>query len=319
MGAGSLPVSGVGPAPTEQAVEGVCIWRALVPPGQCEGGWGRETRAMKEGREVWGGSQSGKGERSHCQGARKEAEPGPSEGGGSWAGEAGQQDNEGTAAGAPARLLGADAGVETGQGWGEALQGRAPEEAWAGGAGHAETREGRVQGWGPVAASLTSCPGLHGLGTSPGTGAAPLTHRGLAPCSLRAWPPGRVVAAVLPSPLALGAEGRAAPAHGSDRRRPPSHPNDEKEGFFPQNHSSSSMNSVVGNHHHNHNHMTDTCMPLMGEERIEMAEPKPHDTECKEVRAVQGRTGWCKGSLPFPGQLPETKPSARCTQLPWGF
>ncbi|XP_059583582.1 anion exchange protein 3 isoform X2 [Alligator mississippiensis] len=61
-----------------------------------------------------------------------------------------------------------------------------------------------------------------------------------------------------------------------------SHPNDEKEGFFPQNHSSSSMNSVVGNHHHNHNHMTDTCMPLMGEERIEMAEPKPHDTECKE-------------------------------------
>ncbi|XP_025047319.1 anion exchange protein 3 isoform X2 [Alligator sinensis] len=61
-----------------------------------------------------------------------------------------------------------------------------------------------------------------------------------------------------------------------------SHPNDEKEGFFPQNHSSSSMNSVVGNHHHNHNHMTDTCMPLMGEERIEMADPKPHDTECKE-------------------------------------
>ncbi|XP_019378231.1 PREDICTED: anion exchange protein 3 isoform X2 [Gavialis gangeticus] len=61
-----------------------------------------------------------------------------------------------------------------------------------------------------------------------------------------------------------------------------SHPNDEKEGFFPRNHSSSSMNSIVGNHHHNHNHMTDTCMPLMGEERIEMADPKPHDTECKE-------------------------------------
>uniref|UniRef100_A0A8C9F418 Anion exchange protein n=1 Tax=Pavo cristatus TaxID=9049 RepID=A0A8C9F418_PAVCR len=37
-----------------------------------------------------------------------------------------------------------------------------------------------------------------------------------------------------------------------------SHPNDEKEGFFPRNHSSSSMNSIVGNHHHNHT--TDTCL-----------------------------------------------------------
>uniref|UniRef100_A0A674IFQ9 Anion exchange protein n=1 Tax=Terrapene triunguis TaxID=2587831 RepID=A0A674IFQ9_9SAUR len=45
-----------------------------------------------------------------------------------------------------------------------------------------------------------------------------------------------------------------------------SHPNDEKEGFFPRNHSSSSMNSIVGNHHHNHNHTADTCVPLMGEE-----------------------------------------------------
>uniref|UniRef100_A0A674IFJ7 Anion exchange protein n=1 Tax=Terrapene triunguis TaxID=2587831 RepID=A0A674IFJ7_9SAUR len=49
-----------------------------------------------------------------------------------------------------------------------------------------------------------------------------------------------------------------------------SHPNDEKEGFFPRNHSSSSMNSIVGNHHHNHNHTADTCVPLMGEERIEI-------------------------------------------------
>ncbi|XP_069717347.1 anion exchange protein 3 isoform X4 [Phaenicophaeus curvirostris] len=61
-----------------------------------------------------------------------------------------------------------------------------------------------------------------------------------------------------------------------------SHPNDEKEGFFPRNHSSSSMNSVVGNHHHNHT--TDTCVPLMGEERIEMADPKAHETECKEQK-----------------------------------
>ncbi|TFJ98128.1 matrilysin [Platysternon megacephalum] len=61
-----------------------------------------------------------------------------------------------------------------------------------------------------------------------------------------------------------------------------SHPNDEKEGFFPRNHSSSSMNSIVGNHHHNHNHTADTCVPLMGEERIEMLDPRALDSECKE-------------------------------------
>lgn len=70
---------------------------------------------------------------------------------------------------------------------------------------------------------------------------------------------------------------------------PLSHPNDEKEGFFPRNHSSSSMNSIVGNHHHNHT--TDTCVPLMGEERIEMADPKANETECKEVRLTWG--GYC--------------------------
>ncbi|XP_032630329.1 anion exchange protein 3 isoform X1 [Chelonoidis abingdonii] len=63
-----------------------------------------------------------------------------------------------------------------------------------------------------------------------------------------------------------------------------SHPNDEKEGFFPRNHSSSSMNSIAGNHHHNHNHTADTCVALMGEERerIEMLDPRPQDSECKE-------------------------------------
>ncbi|XP_030435173.1 anion exchange protein 3 isoform X1 [Gopherus evgoodei] len=61
-----------------------------------------------------------------------------------------------------------------------------------------------------------------------------------------------------------------------------SHPNDEKEGFFPRNHSSSSMNSIAGNHHHNHNHTADTCMALMGEERIEMLDPRAQDSECKE-------------------------------------
>ncbi|XP_061465421.1 anion exchange protein 3 isoform X2 [Rhineura floridana] len=61
-----------------------------------------------------------------------------------------------------------------------------------------------------------------------------------------------------------------------------SHPNDEKEAFFPRNHSNSSMNSMVGNHHHHHNHAADTCMPLMGEERIEMTEPRIHDPDYRE-------------------------------------
>ncbi|XP_075770570.1 anion exchange protein 3 isoform X2 [Pelodiscus sinensis] len=61
-----------------------------------------------------------------------------------------------------------------------------------------------------------------------------------------------------------------------------SHPNDEKEGFFPHNHSSSSVNSIAGNHHHNHNHAGDTCLPLMGEERIEMLDPRAQDSECRE-------------------------------------
>ncbi|XP_039350655.1 anion exchange protein 3 isoform X2 [Mauremys reevesii] len=45
---------------------------------------------------------------------------------------------------------------------------------------------------------------------------------------------------------------------------------------------SSSMNSIAGNHHHNHNHTADTCVPLMGEERIEMLDPRAQDLECKE-------------------------------------
>ncbi|XP_060117911.1 anion exchange protein 3 [Heteronotia binoei] len=61
-----------------------------------------------------------------------------------------------------------------------------------------------------------------------------------------------------------------------------SHPNDEKEGFFPRNQSASSMNSVIGNHHHNHNHTVDTCTPLMGEEHIEMTEPRIHDPDYRE-------------------------------------
>uniref|UniRef100_A0A674IKN0 Solute carrier family 4 member 3 n=1 Tax=Terrapene triunguis TaxID=2587831 RepID=A0A674IKN0_9SAUR len=82
-----------------------------------------------------------------------------------------------------------------------------------------------------------------------------------------------------------------------------SHPNDEKEGFFPRNHSSSSMNSIVGNHHHNHNHTADTCVPLMGEERIEMLDPRAQDSECKEVREG-GLASYCFALALPPPALP---------------
>uniref|UniRef100_A0A8C0EXT1 Anion exchange protein n=1 Tax=Bubo bubo TaxID=30461 RepID=A0A8C0EXT1_BUBBB len=59
-----------------------------------------------------------------------------------------------------------------------------------------------------------------------------------------------------------------------------SHPNDEKEGFFPRNHSSSSMNSIVGNHHHNHT--TDTCVPLMGEEPHAPSTAHSSDSLCSK-------------------------------------
>ncbi|KAJ1183381.1 hypothetical protein NDU88_000203 [Pleurodeles waltl] len=61
-----------------------------------------------------------------------------------------------------------------------------------------------------------------------------------------------------------------------------SHPNDEKDGFFPRNHSSSSINAVAGNHILNHNHTVDTCIPLMGEETFEIFEPKHHEPDSKE-------------------------------------
>uniref|UniRef100_A0A8C4SYS2 Anion exchange protein n=1 Tax=Erpetoichthys calabaricus TaxID=27687 RepID=A0A8C4SYS2_ERPCA len=53
-----------------------------------------------------------------------------------------------------------------------------------------------------------------------------------------------------------------------------SHPNDEKEAFFPRNHSATSMTSILASHHLNHNHAMETCLPLVGEERIEL-----HDTK----------------------------------------
>ncbi|XP_066543485.1 anion exchange protein 3 isoform X2 [Amia ocellicauda] len=57
-----------------------------------------------------------------------------------------------------------------------------------------------------------------------------------------------------------------------------SHPNDEKDGFFPRNHSSSSMTSVQTSLHHNHNHTPETCLPLVGEDRIELHETKSQES-----------------------------------------
>ncbi|KAI1899473.1 hypothetical protein AGOR_G00062160 [Albula goreensis] len=57
-----------------------------------------------------------------------------------------------------------------------------------------------------------------------------------------------------------------------------SHPNDEKEGFFPRNHSGNSLSSF----HRNHNHMPDTALPLVSEDHVELRETKAQDHD-KEV------------------------------------
>ncbi|XP_041110562.1 anion exchange protein 3-like isoform X2 [Polyodon spathula] len=58
-----------------------------------------------------------------------------------------------------------------------------------------------------------------------------------------------------------------------------SHPNDEKDVFFPRNPSASSVGSVMASHHHNHNHTTDTCLPPVGEEKIELHDTKSQGSE----------------------------------------
>uniref|UniRef100_A0A8D0G848 Band 3 cytoplasmic domain-containing protein n=1 Tax=Sphenodon punctatus TaxID=8508 RepID=A0A8D0G848_SPHPU len=87
-----------------------------------------------------------------------------------------------------------------------------------------------------------------------------------------------------------------------------SHPNDEKEGFFPRNHSSSSMNSMAGNHHHNYNHShpANTCLPLMGEECAETTEPRFHDSsDYKEVRGSQPAP-WLLAWVRLPARMGST-------------
>lgn len=63
-----------------------------------------------------------------------------------------------------------------------------------------------------------------------------------------------------------------------------SHPNDDKDsGFFPRNPSSSSMNSVLGNHHPTPSHGPDGAVPTMADDVGEPAPLWPHDPDAKEV------------------------------------
>lgn len=63
-----------------------------------------------------------------------------------------------------------------------------------------------------------------------------------------------------------------------------SHPNDEKDsGFFPRNTSSSSVNSVLGNHHPTPSHGPDGAVPTMADDLGEPAPLWPHDPDAKEV------------------------------------
>ncbi|XP_036277774.1 anion exchange protein 3 isoform X1 [Pipistrellus kuhlii] len=62
-----------------------------------------------------------------------------------------------------------------------------------------------------------------------------------------------------------------------------SHPNDDKDsGFFPRNTSSSSVNSVMGNHHPTPSHGPDGAVPTMADDLGEPAPLWPHDPDAKE-------------------------------------
>lgn len=67
-----------------------------------------------------------------------------------------------------------------------------------------------------------------------------------------------------------------------------SHPNDDKDsGFFPRNPSSSSVNSVLGNHHPTPSHGPDGAVPTMADDLGEPAPLWPHDPDAKEFCALR--------------------------------
>ncbi|XP_006890331.1 PREDICTED: anion exchange protein 3 isoform X2 [Elephantulus edwardii] len=86
-----------------------------------------------------------------------------------------------------------------------------------------------------------------------------------------------------------------------------SHPNDDKEsGFFPRNPSSSSMNSVLGNHHPTPSHGPDGAVPTMADDLGEPAPLWPHDPDTKEKPLhLPGGDGHRGKSLKLLEKIPE--------------
>ncbi|XP_061242029.1 anion exchange protein 3 isoform X2 [Bos javanicus] len=86
-----------------------------------------------------------------------------------------------------------------------------------------------------------------------------------------------------------------------------SHPNDDKDsGFFPRNASSSSVNSVLGNHHPTPSHGPDGAVPAMADDLGEPAPLWPHDPEAKEKPLhMPGGDGHRGKSLKLLEKIPE--------------
>ncbi|XP_042535284.1 anion exchange protein 3 isoform X2 [Dipodomys spectabilis] len=86
-----------------------------------------------------------------------------------------------------------------------------------------------------------------------------------------------------------------------------SHPNDDKDsGFFPRNPSSSSVNSVLGNHHPTPSHGPDGPVPTIADDLGEPAPLWPHDPDAKEKPLhMPGGDGHRGKSLKLLEKIPE--------------
>ncbi|XP_045710579.1 anion exchange protein 3 isoform X3 [Phyllostomus hastatus] len=86
-----------------------------------------------------------------------------------------------------------------------------------------------------------------------------------------------------------------------------SHPNDDKDGgFFPRNMSSSSVNSVLGNHHPTPSHGPDGAVPTMADSLGEPAVLWSHDPDAKEKPLhLSGGDGYRGKSLKLLEKIPE--------------
>ncbi|XP_074047384.1 anion exchange protein 3 isoform X8 [Macrotis lagotis] len=86
-----------------------------------------------------------------------------------------------------------------------------------------------------------------------------------------------------------------------------SHPNDDKDGgLFPRNPSSSSVNSMLGNHHPTPGHVSDSAIPTLGDD---LSEPVPlwsHDPDSREKPLhIPGGDGHRGKSLKLLEKIPE--------------